>query len=245
MTTSTQTTPTSGSNKTLWAAIVVLGLAVLAMGITLIRSQSHSSELPASALSSLVPFTANDANNPPKQGRASESSDAAHSERTSTSVSKEATAKTNHAHNATKVAANESTDSTYSATPQPVHTQTAEPGVARAPAHPICATCGTVQSVTPIEQDGTGSGVGVVAGGVLGAVVGNQVGAGNGKTLATVLGAVGGGFAGNAVEKKMKKTTRYAVVVRMDDGSTKHVTQSSQIAVGTHVTVKNGVISPD
>jgi uncharacterized protein YcfJ len=42
-----------------------------------------------------------------------------------------------------------------------------------------------------------GTGVGAVAGGLLG----NQVGGGKGKTLATVAGAVGGGYAGNQIQK--------------------------------------------
>ena len=58
-----------------------------------------------------------------------------------------------------------------------------------------CANCGRVESVTPIERRGEAKGVGAVTGGVLGAVVGNQIGKGNGRALATVLGAVGGGLA--------------------------------------------------
>jgi outer membrane lipoprotein SlyB len=37
-------------------------------------------------------------------------------------------------------------------------------------------TCGTVERVTAVEQPGSGTGLGAIAGGVLGAVVGNQVG---------------------------------------------------------------------
>lgn len=107
---------------------------------------------------------------------------------------------------------------------------------------PICASCGTVESVTPIQRDGTGSGGGAIAGGVLGAVVGNQVGAGNGKTLATILGAVGGGFAGNTVEKKMKKETVYQVRVRMEDGSTHTVEQSTPATVGAKVMVEGNTL---
>lgn len=102
---------------------------------------------------------------------------------------------------------------------------------------PICANCGTVESVTPLQRDGSAGGVGAVAGGVLGAVVGNQIGDDNGKTLATILGAVGGGFAGNTVEKKMKKETVYQVQVRMEDGSTHTVEQSTPATVGAKVIV--------
>jgi outer membrane lipoprotein SlyB len=105
-------------------------------------------------------------------------------------------------------------------------------------AKPICISCGTIEAVTPVTRPGKGSGVGMVAGGVLGAVVGNQVGNGNGRTAATVLGAVGGGWAGNAVEKNIKKDTVYNVRVRMQDGSTRTLEQASAPAVGSKVTVE-------
>src|SRR5437660_498590 len=41
---------------------------------------------------------------------------------------------------------------------------------------PVCAVCGTVTSVNPIEIKGEASGVGAVAGGIAGLVVGNQIG---------------------------------------------------------------------
>ena len=75
------------------------------------------------------------------------------------------------------------------------------------PPRVICTHCGTVTAVTPVEHDGAGSGAGAVAG----ALLGNQVGGGTGKTIATVIGAVGGGYAGNAVEKRMKKETVYHI----------------------------------
>ena len=124
--------------------------------------------------------------------------------------------------------------------PQVVHPQRPEPAVARPPEpvvqhKPICQNCGTVERVTPIEQDGVGNGLGAVAGGVLGAVVGNQMGDGTGKALATILGAVGGGMAGNAIEKKTKKVTHYEIIVRMDDGSTRALQQSTPSMVGSQV----------
>lgn len=107
---------------------------------------------------------------------------------------------------------------------------------------PICANCGTIETVTAVERQGKGSGTGAVAGGVLGAVVGNQIGHGGGRTAATLLGALGGGFAGNAIEKHVKKETVYQVRVHMEDGSTRTVEQANLPAVGTRVTVDNGVL---
>jgi outer membrane lipoprotein SlyB len=111
------------------------------------------------------------------------------------------------------------------------------------PPKAICAHCGTVTAVTPVQRDGAGSGAGAVAGAVLGGLLGNQVGGGTGKTLATVVGAVGGGYAGNTVEKRMKKETVYQIDLRMEDGSTRRLEHASPLSVGAHVTVANGVIS--
>lgn len=102
----------------------------------------------------------------------------------------------------------------------------------------VCATCGVIESVRPVQQQrAQGSGLGAVAGGVLGGVVGNQMGKGNGKTAMTVLGAIGGGFAGNEVEKRTRTVTVYEVSVRMDDGSVRTFTQQTEPAPGTRVEV--------
>ena len=82
----------------------------------------------------------------------------------------------------------------------------------------ICSNCGVVVSVKEIEQSGTGSGLGAVAGGVAGGLLGNQVGQGTGKDLATLAGVFGGAVAGNALEKNMKKTKVYDVIVKMENG---------------------------
>ena len=111
-----------------------------------------------------------------------------------------------------------------------------------APAKPLCANCGTVEAVTAVQKQGSGGGVGTVAGGAVGAVIGNQVGKGSGRTVATILGAIGGGLAGNMIEKNIKKETVYRVQVRMEDGSTRTVEQSTLPAVGSRVTVDNGVL---
>lgn len=111
----------------------------------------------------------------------------------------------------------------------------------------VCADCGTVEAVTAVQRQGqvngvavgnTTIGLGTVAGGVLGGLLGHQVGNGNGKTAATVLGAAGGAFAGNAVEKNMKKVTVYDVLVRMNDGSTRNLDISTAVPVGSKVIVE-------
>ena len=119
--------------------------------------------------------------------------------------------------------------------------------VAKSAVAAVCADCGTVQSVTAVERQGqvtgvpvgnTTIGIGTVAGGVIGGLLGNQVGNGNGKTLATVVGAAGGAYAGNTVEKNMKKVTVYDVRVRMDDGSMRNMDISTAVPVGSKVIVE-------
>ena len=112
-------------------------------------------------------------------------------------------------------------------------------------AAPLCTTCGVVASVNAITQKGEGSGIGAVAGGVLGGVLGHQVGGGTGKKIATVAGAAGGAYAGHQVEKGMKSTTRYDVVVSMDDGTTRTFSYDTQPAfqAGVKVRVVNGALT--
>jgi outer membrane lipoprotein SlyB len=99
-----------------------------------------------------------------------------------------------------------------------------------------------VESVTPYQQKGEGTGIGAVAGGVLGGVLGHQVGGGDGKKAMTVLGAIGGGMAGHEVEKRQRATTMYSVKVRMADGTLRTVTQSTAPTVGQQVTVEGSQI---
>ncbi len=105
-----------------------------------------------------------------------------------------------------------------------------------------CNNCGVIESITPVESKGQGSGIGAVAGGVTGALIGNQIGRGNGNTAATIAGAAGGAFAGNAIEKNMKKTLRYQVRVRMSDGSYRTTSHSiaPAFAIGDKVRIVNG-----
>ncbi len=60
--------------------------------------------------------------------------------------------------------------------------------------------------------------------------------------MATIGGAAGGAFAGNEIEKHVKKSVQYKVRVRMPDG-TFHTTYQSTapaFAVGDKVKVSNG-----
>lgn len=107
---------------------------------------------------------------------------------------------------------------------------------------PVCPHCGVVESVRAIQVKGQASGLGAVAGGVTGAIVGNQFGAGNGRTAMTIAGAAGGAYAGNEIEKNVKKSTVYRIAVRMDDGSVRSISLQTApgYAVGDRVRIVNG-----
>ena len=109
---------------------------------------------------------------------------------------------------------------------------------------PVCANCGVVLAVNMVEEEGKGSALGVIGGGVVGGLLGNQVGNGTGRDLATLAGAVGGAFAGNAIEKNAKKTKSYHVVVRMDDGSERNYRQASDPGLmrGEKVKIENDTV---
>lgn len=111
-----------------------------------------------------------------------------------------------------------------------------------APRRAACPACGVVESIRPVEVRGEASGLGAVAGGVTGAVVGNQFGNGGGRTAMTILGAAGGAYAGNAIEKNVKKATSWRVTVHLDDGSFRTVSLAAapRFAVGAHVRLVNG-----
>jgi outer membrane lipoprotein SlyB len=108
----------------------------------------------------------------------------------------------------------------------------------------LCKDCAWVSSVRSEERKGEASGLGVIGGAVVGGLLGNQVGDGDGKKIATVVGAVGGAVAGNEIEKRVKKTVSYEIVVRLDDGTTRAFTEENAPAwrSGDKVRIVNGRI---
>lgn len=101
---------------------------------------------------------------------------------------------------------------------------TTPPPAAPAPVAKICADCGVIDSIRQVEQKGQGTGIGAVGGAVAGGVLGHQTGNGRGRDVMTVLGAIAGGFGGNEIEKHVRKTVKYEVAVRMEDGSMRNFT---------------------
>lgn len=112
------------------------------------------------------------------------------------------------------------------------------------PAPAICSECGMVESVREIAVEPKGSGGGAIAGGLLGGIIANQIGKGTTRSIATVLGAVGGAYAGNHIEKSVKESKRYDVLVRFEDGSTRSFSSESAPAwqSGDRVRLQNGLL---
>ena len=123
---------------------------------------------------------------------------------------------------------------------QPAPSPVAQREVARR----SCADCGVIESTRAVKSKGEGTGIGAVGGAVAGGLLGHQVGADRGNTVATAIGAVGGAVAGNEVEKRVKSTTAYEVTVRLDDGSSRVVSEGSSSAwrTGDRVKIVSGEI---
>jgi outer membrane lipoprotein SlyB len=211
--------------KWLWAAIAALGLCVLALGATLVAQQRPGAVADRQALASPAPRT-------PESEIIDEKRPAALSQRAQAAPEYGA----NQAPAAVPV--QRAAARTYSQAPQPARY---DEGSAPQPVRqegaraPVCAVCGRIEAVQAVQQAAPATGVGAVAGGVLGAVVGNQVGKGSGRTAATVLGAVGGGYVGHTVEQRTRTQTVYEVRVRMDDGSVRRFTRSQPVPEGAPV----------
>jgi len=108
-----------------------------------------------------------------------------------------------------------------------------------------CVNCGVVEAINVVEVKGDGSYLGMIAGGVAGALLGSQVGQGRGTTVAEVAGAAGGAYAGREIERRMKTTKHYEVVVRLENGGSQTISYATQpaFAVGARVKVENGTLA--
>lgn len=106
---------------------------------------------------------------------------------------------------------------------------------------------GVIETLRPIQIEGTSGAVGGVSGAVIGGVAGSTVGGGRGTTLATVAGALAGGLIGAAIEEGATKKQGLEMIVRLDNGQTIAVVQETQegdsFSVGERVNVltRNGV----
>jgi outer membrane lipoprotein SlyB len=119
-------------------------------------------------------------------------------------------------------------------------------GYGTAPQSARCYDCGTVVA---IEQTGTNNNpnvAGPVIGGIVGAVAGREIArrttdSEGRQNVATAAGAVGGAMAGNAIQNRTEGAG-YNVHVRMEDGRTTvvHQTSLNGIRQGSYVRIQNG-----
>lgn len=86
---------------------------------------------------------------------------------------------------------------------------------------------GVVESVRPVQIEGTRSGVGPAAGAVVGGVAGSSVGGGRGSAVAAVIGAVAGGVAGQAVEEGTTRKNGVEVTVKLNNGALVAIVQEA------------------
>lgn len=87
----------------------------------------------------------------------------------------------------------------------------------------------TVVSVRPIKV-ATQNGMGTAIGGIAGGVAGSQIGGGNtAHLLGAVGGAILGGMAGDAAQKGLTSQQGYEYIVRLDNGNTVSTTQGGDV----------------
>jgi uncharacterized protein YcfJ len=83
-----------------------------------------------------------------------------------------------------------------------------------------CGNCGTVENIREYEVKKAPSGLGLVGGALIGGLIGHQFFGGRGNVVSTLGGAAGGAYVGNKVEENHHAGSRYAVTVRLEDGTT-------------------------
>ena len=85
----------------------------------------------------------------------------------------------------------------------------------------------TILSVRPVTVDGSQTGAGVVAGGLVGSVAGGGVG-GNwrDRQAGSVIGMVAGAVIGNAIERNATRQEAYEILVQLSNGERRSVIQA-------------------
>lgn len=100
---------------------------------------------------------------------------------------------------------------------------------------------GTIESLRPVQIEGTKTPIGTLAGAAVGGIAGNSIGGGRGKAITTILGGVAGGAAGSAVEEGITRTQGVEIVVREDSGATRAYVQAvdpaQQFRIGDRVRI--------
>ncbi|HEX6018906.1 MAG TPA: glycine zipper 2TM domain-containing protein [Burkholderiaceae bacterium] len=85
---------------------------------------------------------------------------------------------------------------------------------------------GVVLSTRAVTVEGSQSGLGAAAGGVVGGVAGSHVGGGTGAIVGGTIGAVVGGVTGNAVERQATREDALEIVVQLRGGERRAIVQA-------------------
>jgi outer membrane lipoprotein SlyB len=89
------------------------------------------------------------------------------------------------------------------------------------------------------------SGIGSVAGAVLGGLAGGKVGSGTGRTITSIGGAIAGGVAGHRIESAMATRTVTELTIRFENGDvrTYNVEPGAAFRIGetVKITTNRGV----
>ena len=84
----------------------------------------------------------------------------------------------------------------------------------------------TVLSVRTVTVDGSQSGIGATAGGVIGAVAGASVGGRREGQVVGILGALAGAIVGNAVERSGTREESIEILLQLRNGERRSVVQA-------------------
>lgn len=85
---------------------------------------------------------------------------------------------------------------------------------------------GTVLTVRNVTVDGSQSGGGAVAGGVVGAIAGSSVGGRRDSAVGGVLGAVAGAVLGNVIERSATREDSQEIMVQLRNGERRAIVQA-------------------
>jgi outer membrane lipoprotein SlyB len=83
---------------------------------------------------------------------------------------------------------------------------------------PQTVRMGVIESLRPVNIEGTKTNIGSAAGAAVGGIAGSEIGGGRGSIVAAVIGAVAGGMAGAAMEEGITRTKGVEITVMEDSG---------------------------
>ncbi len=100
---------------------------------------------------------------------------------------------------------------------------------------------GVIESLRPVQIEGTKTPIGSGAGAIVGGIAGSSVGGRKTSQVMAVIGAVAGGLAGAAIEEGVTRTQGVEFTIRMEDGRTIAIVQAlspnERFSVGDRVRI--------